>query len=168
MDEVIKYFSESGSILSFIVAITIIAALVKVGEKVISWISAKLTAYYNFRHGKEQTKQNITNQDKRITEIDDKLDKVVETIDDISKTFNKFEERQKSVNTILLRDKINYIYKDCIAKGYILEKQKQNFKYAYDEYIANGGNSYVRDEVEPYIHTLKVFLSDEDAKAANC
>lgn len=166
MDEIIKYFSESGSVVSFIIAITIIVAMIKVAEKVISWVSGKLTAYYNFRHGKETEKEKVLNQDKKITEIDDKLDKVAAKMDDIVNHFDTFVVRQKSVNTILLRDKINYIYKDCIAKGYILEKQLQNFTYAYDEYVANGGNSYVINDVNPYIHTLKVFLSDEDAKAA--
>ena len=164
MNEIITYFSESGNFFSFITAIIIIVAFIKVAEKVWSWCSLKLTAYYNMRHGKETQKETIINQDKRITEIDDKLDSVINKMDGIVTTFDRFVERQKSVNTILLRDKINYIYKDCIAKGYILEKQKQNFKYAYDEYIANGGNSYVIDEVEPFIHGLKVYLSDEDAK----
>lgn len=142
------------------------AAIIKIAEKVFNWCSTKLTTYYNIRKGKETQKENITNQDKRITEIDDKLDAVINKMDGIVTAFNTFVERQKSVNTILLRDKINYIYKDCLVKGYILEKSKQNFKYAYDEYIANGGNSYVIDEVEPFIHELKVFLSDEDAKNA--
>lgn len=166
MDDIIKYFSESGNFLSFITAIIIIAALIKVAEKIFSWASAKLTAYYNMRKGKETQKETIDNQDKRITEIDDKLDDVIDKMDTIVDTFDKFVVRQKSVNTILLRDKINYIYKECLAKGYILDKSKQNFKYAYDEYVANGGNSYVIDEVEPFIHGLKVFLSDEDAKKA--
>lgn len=166
MSEIIDYFSEPGSFLSFVLALMVIVAFIKVAEKVWSWCSLKLTSYYNIRRKKETQTEQVTNQDKRITEIDEKLDAVMSKIDEIVDTFNKFEERQKSVNTILLRDKIKYIYKKCLTDGYILDKDKQDFKYAYDEYVANGGNSYVIDEVEPFIHGIKVFLSDEDAKEA--
>jgi len=188
MKELIEYFSASGNAVSFFLALVILVAIVKVLEKVLSWLSEKLTKYYNFKRGKETEKETIETQGKRIKEIDEKLDqhirdadnamnqrmlevdgkldKIGEKVDGIAQTFIKYEERQKSVNAILLRDKINYIYKDCIAKGYILEKQKQDFKYAYDEYIANGGNSYIINEVEPYIHNCKMFLSDIDAREA--
>lgn len=188
MKELIEYFSDSGNVLSFFLALVILVAIVKLLEKSFSWVSAKLLKYYNFKRGKETEKETIETQGQRIKELDEKLiqhmhdadnvmtqrmaevdgklDKIGEKVDDIAQTFVKYEERQKSVNTILLRDKINYIYKDCIAKGYILEKQKQDFKYAYDEYIANGGNSYIINEVEPFIHNCKMFLSDADAKKA--
>lgn len=188
MKELIEYFSESGNAVSFFLALVILVAIVKLLEKSFSWVSGKLLKYYNFKRGKETEKETIETQGKKITELDEKLvqhikdadkmmdqrmhevdsklDTIGEKVDGIAQTFVKYEERQKSVNTILLRDKINYIYKDCIAKGYILEKQKQDFKYAYDEYIANGGNSYIINEVEPFIHNCRMFLSDVDAKAA--
>lgn len=164
MKEIIEYITTPGNIGSFLLSIAMLSATIVLIEKFYSWATSKLKNYYDFKRGKETEKETIQNQDKRIKEVDDKLDTLSDKIDSIAKSFNKFEERQKSVNTILLRDKIKYIYKECISKGYILEKSKQDFKYAYDEYIANGGNSYVRDEVEPYIHNLKVYLSDEDAK----
>lgn len=188
MKELIEYFSESGNAVSFFLALVILVVIVKVLEKSFSWVSEKLTKYYNFKRGKETEKEKVENQtqqiaeinekldkhineaeammDKRMSEVDEKLDKIGNKVDSIAETFDKYEKRQKSVNTILLRDKINYIYKDCIAKGYILEKQKQDFKYAYDEYIANDGNSYVIDEVEPFVHNLRVFLSEADARKA--
>ena len=166
MDEIIKYFSESGSFLSFVFALVILAAIIKVFEKVYGWASKKLTAYYNFRKGKDQQSETISEQDRKITEIDDKLSDVMAKMDNIVVEFREHIKHQKKVNTVVLKDKINIIYKDCLIKGYILDKAKHDFKDAFDEYVANGGNSYVIDEIEPYIHGLKTFLSDEDAKSA--
>lgn len=186
MKELIDYFSETGNIVSFFVALIILAGIIKLFEKIISWASGKLTKYYNYRRGRETEKEKAEKQSERIKEIDDKLDKhiidaesklderihevdikldaITDKVDSIAKAFGDYETRQKKVNIITLRDKINYIYKRCLVDGYILDKDKHDFKDAYDEYIENGGDSYVETEIEPFIHTLRVFLTEEDAK----
>ena len=188
MKELIEYFSESGNAVSFFFALVILVIIIKLLEKSFSWISDKLTKYYNFKRGKETEKEKVNKQAEQIKAIDEKLDKhiqeadekikeffhdvdvkldaVGQKVDNIAETFAEYEKRQKRVNTITLRDKINYIYKDCLSKGYILNKTKHDFKDAYDEYIANGGNSYVQTEVDPFIHNLRVFLADDDARKA--
>ena len=188
MKELIEYFSESGNFLSFSLALVILVVIIKIVEKSCSWVSEKLLKYYNFKRGKEtenetmqkhgeriqevdkKLEQHIKDADEKLEkcmkEVDDKLDKIGDKVDGMAKAFGDFEVRQKSVNTIVLRDKIKYIYKKCLIDGYILDKDKRDFKDAYDEYIANDGNSYVKDEVAPFIHGLRVFLSEENAALA--
>lgn len=188
MKELIEYFSESGNFLSFSLALVILVVIIKVIEKSCSWVSEKLLKYYNFKRGKETEKETLQKNgeriqeldkkldihiqeadeklEKRMHEVDDKLDTIGVKVDGMVKAFEDFEVRQKNVNTIVLRDKIKYIYNKCLAAGYILDKDKKDFKDAYDEYIANGGNSYVKDEVNPFIHELRVFLSEENAALA--
>ena len=140
-----------------------LAATIVLIEKLYRWIVEKLKNYYNFRRGKEKEKETSEKHEERLNEFDTKLDTISAKVNEIVTHLDKFVANQKNVNTVLLRDKIYYIYKEALKKGYILDKDKQNFKFAYDEYIANGGNSYIRDEVEPFIHGLKVYISDEDA-----
>lgn len=188
MKELIEYFSESGNFLSFSLALVILVVIIKVVEKSCSWVSEKLLKYYNFKRGKETEKETLQKNGERIQEldkkleqhikdadeklaksmqeVDNKLDTIGDKVDGMVKAFGDFEIRQKNVNTIVLRDKIKYIYKKCLTDGYILDKDKRDFKDAYDEYVANGGNSYVKDEVEPFIHGLRVFLSEENAALA--
>lgn len=164
MKDLIEYLTTAGNIGSFLLAISMLAAGVVVLEKLYTWAAGRLKKYYDFKRGKEIDKENDEKQSKHLTELDAKLDTLINSVNALVINLDTFENSQKNVNTILLRDKINYIYKDAIQKGYILEKKKQDFKYAYDEYVRNGGNSYVIDEVEPFIHNLKVYMSDEDAK----
>lgn len=188
MKELIEYFSTSGNIVSFSLALVIIVIIVKTVEKLWSWVSEKLLKYYNFKRGKETEKETLQKNGERIQEldkkleqhikdadeklaksmqeVDSKLDTIGAKVDGMVTAFENYEERQKKVNVITLRDKIKYIYNKCLATNYILDKDKQDFKDAYDEYIENGGNSYVKDEVEPFIHGLRVFLSDENAALA--
>lgn len=188
MKELIEYFSTSGNIVSFSLALVIIVIIVKTVEKLWSWVSEKLLKYYNFKRGKETEKETLQKNGERIQEldkkleqhikdadeklaksmqeVDNKLDTIGDKVDGMVKAFGDFEIRQKNVNTIVLRDKIKYIYKKCLTDGYILDKDKRDFKDAYDEYIANGGNSYAKDEVAPFIHELRVFLSEENAALA--
>jgi len=164
MKDLIDYIVNGDNIASFLIAISMLAAGIVLIEKLYTWISGRLKKYYDFKHGKEVEKENEENQNEHLKELDTKLDTLINTINALVTNLDTFENGQKNVNTILLRDKINYIYKEAIQKGYILEKKKQDFKYAYDEYVRNGGNSYVIDEVEPFIHKLKVYLSDEEAQ----
>lgn len=164
MKEIIEYITTPGNIGSFFLAIAMLAATIVVIEKFYTWATSKLKNYYDFKRGKEKDKETEQKQEEHLNELDNKLDTITNKVDEIVSHLDTFVANQKNVNTVLLRDKIYYIYKDALRKGYILDKDKQNFKFAYDEYIANGGNSYIRDEVEPFIHGLKVYINDHDAQ----
>lgn len=164
MKEIIEYVTTPGNVGAFLLSISIIAASIVLIEKFYNWAVSKFKGYYDIRRDKEKDKETTAKQEEHLNELDNKLDTITTKVDQIVNHLDTFVANQKNVNTILLRDKIYYIYKEALRKGYILDKDKQNFKFAYDEYIANGGNSYVRDEIEPFIHGLKVYINDEDAK----
>lgn len=165
MKELIDYITDPGNVGSFLLAISMLAAGIVLIEKLVGWCSGKLKKYYDIRRGKEIDKETTEKQEKHLNELDNKLDTISTKMDEIVTHLDTFVNDQKKVNTVLLRDKIYYIYKEALKKGYILEKDKKNFKYAYDEYVRNNGNSYVIDEVEPFIHNLKVYVDEEHAQA---
>ena len=167
MKEIIEYITPPGNIGSFLLSISMLSAAIILLEKFYSWCTSKLKKYYDFKRGKETDKETVNKQEQRLNELDTKLDTISTKVDEIVTHLDTFVANQKKVNTVVLRDKIYYIYKEALRKGYILEKDKKNFKYAYDEYVRNDGNSYVIDEVEPFIHNLKVYITDEDAQMNN-
>ena len=163
MKELIDYLINGDNVASFFLAISMLAAGIVLIEKLYTWISGKLKKYYDFKHGKETEKENEKKQDERLNELDTKLDTIENKLDSIVDTVETYMKGQKNVNTVVLRNIIHPIYEEARRNQYILEKDKQDFKYAYDEYVRNGGNSYVIDEVEPFIHNLKVYMTKEDA-----
>ena len=163
MKELIDYLINGDNIASFLLAISMLAAGIVLIEKLYTWVSSKLKKYYDFKHGKETEKENEKKQDERLNELDTKLDTIENKLDNIVNTVETYMKGQKNVNTVVLRNIIHPIYEEARRNQYILEKDKQDFKYAYDEYVRNGGNSYVIDEVEPFIHNLKVYMTKEDA-----
>jgi len=164
MKELIDYLINGDNVASFLLAISMLAAGIVLIEKLYTWISGKLKKYYDFKHGKETEKENENKQDERLNELDTKLDTINTKVDNLVSHFDTFTSDQKRVNTVVLRDKIGYIYNKALKNNYIIEKDKQDFKYAYDEYVRNGGNSYVIDEVEPFIHNLKVYIDEAHAQ----
>lgn len=163
MKEIIDYITKADSVGSFLLTISFLAAVVVLIEKFYVWIVGKFKKYYDRRRGKELESETISGQSKRIEELDTKLDAIEQKLDNIVNTVETYMKGQKNVNTVVLRNIIHPIYEEARRNQYILEKDKQDFKYAYDEYVRNGGNSYVIDEVEPFIHNLKVYMTKEDA-----
>lgn len=162
--DLIEYITDPGNVGAFLLAISMLAAAVVLIEKFVGWCSGKFRKYYDARRGREIEKETTAKQEEHLDELDNKLDNISTKMDEIVNHLDTFVANQKKVNTVLLRDKIYYIYKDALKKGYILEKDKKNFKYAFDEYVRNDGNSYVIDEVEPFIHNLKVYVDEEHAQ----
>lgn len=163
MKEIIEYFTGEGNGINFFTALLIIGAIVAVCEKVFGWFGCKLKKLYDIKKGKETLEETICSHTSQIEEIKEDVIKLVSTINSLEEKIDQYSTQQHKVNTVLLRDKLYSIYKETIRKGYILDKDKKNFNYAYDEYIANGGNSYIVNEVAPFIHNAKVFLTDEEA-----
>lgn len=76
-----------------------------------------------------------------------------------------FVKETKMDNQAIMRDRLLQIYWDTISKGYILEKDNQNFHSLLDRYKANGGNSYIVHDVAPRMAEFKVYISENDLEA---
>lgn len=165
MEKIVDYFC-GGNGGNFFAALIIVGAIIAVVERIVNWCGEKLKKYYNVKKGKETLEKTIENHSTQINEVKSVVEQLVKTFNTLEDKIEQYSTKQQRTNTVMLRDGIYEIYKETIRKGYILDKDKQNFKYAFDEYVANGGNSYVIDEIEPFIHNAKVFLSDEEAADA--
>lgn len=68
-------------------------------------------------------------------------------------------------NQAIMRDRLLRIYHTTLKKGYILEKDNENFHSLLKRYKANGGNSYILNDVAPRMESFKVYLSENDAES---
>lgn len=82
-------------------------------------------------------------------QFDDKIEPVKGSIDEIDKKLSKVE--MESCKNYLAR---------CIAdidRGFPLsETEKERFHENYENYLANGGNSYIKHKAEMLIHEGKL------------
>jgi hypothetical protein len=124
--------------------------------------------WHNSENIKEEKEETLQSHSKQISEMDvrhkEDYQQINSKIDTLTSTLDKFIGETKKDNQVILRDKIYDAYKITLQKGYILEKDSKNYHYALERYIANEGNSYVVDEIEPRMKDFKVFLCDEDAE----
>lgn len=69
-------------------------------------------------------------------------------------------------NQAILRDNISRLYRYIKSSKhqYILDQDLQNYISMFDRYSKDHGNGYVHDIVDPYMRSLPVFLSTEQAE----
>jgi hypothetical protein len=149
---------------AFFITFAVISAIVFASIK----IYKAFMKLHNAKSEQEKKDYTIESHSKQIAEMDlrHKEDyKNLDTkIDTLTTTLQMFISETKKDNQVILRDKIYDIYQLTLQKGYILEKDNKNYHYALERYLANDGNSYVCDEIEPRMKDFKVFISDEDAE----
>ena len=80
MKDLIEYLTTAGNIGSFLLAISMLAAGVVVLEKLYTWAARRLKKYYDFKRGKEIDKENDEKQSKHLTELDAKLDTLINAL----------------------------------------------------------------------------------------
>jgi hypothetical protein len=133
-----------------------------------NWIWTNFNKAYKLKKSSEDFHETVKNHTKQIAEMDirhgEDYKEISNKIDGLTNKLDHFIEETKKDNQVILRDKIYDVYKLTLQKGYILEKDSKNYHYALERYLANGGNSYVTDEIKPRMEDFKVFLSDEDAE----
>jgi hypothetical protein len=134
---------------------------------VAGWIWDKFNKGYKIKRSNEVFHETVESHTKQIADMDvrhkEDYSKVDNKLDAISSTLSDFISETKKDNQVILRDKIYDAYKMTLQKGYVLEKDSKNYHYALERYLANDGNSYVCEEIEPRMREFPVFLCDEDA-----
>lgn len=106
---------------------------------------------------KEESKSALEKNTDDIKVINNKIDTIVQTL-------NTYIEHDKHDKQAMLRNDIQEIYCKALKNRYMTAEAKKNFGYLYERYTANEGNSYVVDQVYPFIIDLPVFSSEEDAQ----
>lgn len=135
---------------------------------IIKWVWVHFNKAYKLKKDSDDFHETVGNHTKQIVDMDarhkEDYKQIDNKIDVLTSTLTNFISETKKDNQVILRDKIYDAYKLAIKNDYILEKDSKNYHYALERYLANDGNSYVTDEVEPRMKEFKVFNTVEDAE----
>ena len=100
----------------------------------------------------EDTKQSIRPD----AIIRDDLKKLTETVDDISNKLSVMQSKIDVTEMAKLKEKLLGYYRKYKDVGEWQRFESDVFWGLYESYISHGGNSFVKDEIEPVMRSLKV------------
>ena len=106
---------------------------------------------------KEEHIEIFTKNQEKITVLENKLDTLI-------KTFELYQENDKEDKQTLFRNSIQEIYNKTLKKRYITVDDKKNYSYLLASYTRNKGNSYIVEDIAPWMQQAPVFSTDEDAE----
>ena len=109
-----------------------------------------LTELHN-KH-EEDTKQSIRHDEI----IREDLRNLANTINDICSKLEVMQSKMDATEMAKLKDKIVAYYRKYSAIGEWERFEHDVFWGLYDSYINHGGNSFVKDEIEPVMRRLKI------------
>lgn len=149
----------SGTIAIF----TIIGKFSEIIGKPVKWVREKkkdhelllktvqdLTELHNTH--KEDTKQSIRHDEM----IRDDLQALTSTVKDISEKLEIMQEKIDATEMAKLKEKILGYYRKYKDIGEWEQFESDVFWGLYDSYISHGGNSFVKDVIEPAMRNLKI------------
>lgn len=104
----------------------------------------------------EDTKQSIRHDEI----IRQDLRKLTRTVDDISKRLGIMQQKIDATEMAKLKGKIVSYYRKYEPLGEWEQFESDVFWGLYDSYISHGGNSFVKDDIEPVMRKLKIKDND--------
>lgn len=151
-------------IMSGIIAIfTIIGKFSEIIGKPVKWVREKkkdhelllktvndLTELHNTH--KEDTRQSIRHDEI----IRQDLQTLTETVNNISSRLEIMQKKMDATEMAKLKDKIVAYYRKYSVLGEWEQFEHDVFWGLYDSYISHGGNSFVKDDIEPAMRRLKI------------
>ena len=148
---------------SFIFIVGIVGKISEIIGKPVKWVRDKkkdhelllktvqdLTELHNTH--KEDTKQSIRHDEI----IRQDLQNLTETVNDISNRLEIMQKKMDATEMAKLKDKIVAYYRKYSALGEWEQFEHDVFWGLYDSYISHGGNSFVKDDIEPAMRKLKI------------
>lgn len=132
---------------------SIIGAILALSIKIYSLFKK----WHVYENEKEENENIMLKNRESVITLENKLDTFM-------CTFEMFIEKDKQDKQSIIRNMIQEMYNKALVKRYIIDEDKKNFGYLHERYVANGGNSYVNDTIKPYIDSLQIFKSDEEAE----
>ena len=100
----------------------------------------------------EDTKQSIRHD----AIIREDLRKLTTTVDDISDKLETMQKKMDATEMAKLKEKILAYYRKYSPKGEWEQFESDVFWGLYDSYISHGGNSFVKDDIEPVMRKLRI------------
>ena len=131
---------------------------------IIGSISALSIKIYNifqkwrkYENEKEENENILLKNRESVTVLENKLDTLIQS-------FELYIKKDKEDKQTLFRNSIQDIYNKTLKKRYITVDDKKNYTYLINAYTRNDGNSYILDDVVPWMKDVSVFSTDEDAE----
>ena len=131
---------------------------------IIAGISAASIKIYNvaqkwhkFENKKEEHVEILEKNQEKIIVLENKIDTLIQA-------FATYTEEDKKDKQTLFRNNIQEIYNKTLKKRYITADDQKNYSCLVNAYTRNGGNSYILEDVVPWMKTVPVFSTDEDAE----
>lgn len=156
MEQLIKYLENGGSFVTILVVIVILFAVVEWCYKVFKFTKDKMDTYAKKKTNKEKLNNDINN-------LTDRVDKEEEHIDEIYELLQRLIASLDADMQVIHRRTIKEFYEKAIRQqGILTEKDMKDYHSALDCYNAHHGNSYVHDEIMPYMQKVKVVLLESD------
>ena len=136
--EMLKFVSETVSlILPIITIVTII--LPKTRNFVVGWLKKSLEI--------DRVNRTLDEQTKKGEEREKLIGDLKNTLDDHVKRYKEYTARAQERDIFMLRSEIDNIYHKYMPLGYITSRAKSDVAKAWELYVAMGGNSYAKSEV---------------------
>lgn len=102
--------------------------------------------------------------DKRFETITTNYAELHNSLYEVKNKLEQLTNDSRESTRVMLKQDIRKLYETCKKRGYILDKEKKCFKDMYAIYIACGGNSFVSEQVEPFMDSLNCFETEEEAE----
>lgn len=138
---------------------------------VASIVTATVLAYktiekYRLRRNElDERTALIHSNTENIEELKDRYDCIIEKMDKISSALDYHIENSRLDNQAMFRNDLITLYRHIKSykNQYILDQDLQNYISMFDRYTRDNGNGYVHDVIDPFIRSLPIFLTDEQA-----
>ena len=144
-------------------ASTLLSWVLCIGAVIASISTASIKIYSmaqkwrKFENEKEEHISIIENSQGKITVLENKIDTLIQS-------FTNYQEEDKKDKQTLFKNSIQEIYNKTLKKRYITANDKKNYSCLVTAYTRNGGNSYILEDVDPWMQKAPVFQTDEDAE----
>ena len=149
MTELLNYLNNGGSIIELITLIIIIVAVFYYFEKIVKTVKGYLNGYVEKKKKEDKTAKIIESNKESIDTMTARMNSFENNFIDLMKALDKDMQ-------VIHRKEIREIYEKAKANnGVISEKDMRDYHYALECYINHNGNSYVQDEIVPYMKTVR-------------
>lgn len=102
--------------------------------------------------------------DKRFDTITTDYAELHNSLHEVKAKLEQLNYDSKESTRVMLKQDIRKMYTECKRRGYILDKEKKCFIDMREIYYACGGNSFVSEEVEPFMMSLNCYETEEEAE----
>ena len=138
MAEILKLASSIAGEITTIIALFAII-LPKSRNAIVKWLKKALEI--------DRVNKTLDEQSKKSGEREKLIGDLKNTLDDHVKRYKEYTDRAQERDIFMLRSEIDNIYHKYMPLGYITSRAKSDVAKAWELYVAMGGNSYAKSEV---------------------